>query len=286
MLRPACFFLLCLPALADGLTPGLITIRKQVPEQVVTQVQVPDKSGGKIVKIETKTVWKSKTEEQTLNPERTAMIICDMWDDHWCKEAAKRSDALAKAIAPLVEAARKSGVTIIHCPSETMDFYKGNNARIRTLALKRVEPPKNKDLPNPPLPIDDAEGGCDDAVPAKPFKAWKRQHEAIAIDEAKDFITDQGTDVFNVLKEKNIETVLVLGVHTNMCVLNRSFAIKQLRKWDVNCLLVRDLTDAMYDPKKKPFVTHEKGTQLVVEYIERYWCPSCCSRDLFKLFAK
>ena len=65
-----------------------------------------------------------------------------------------------------------------------------------------------------------------------------------------------------------------------MCVLNRSFAIKQLTKWGVDCLLVRDLTDAMYNPKKKPFVTHGEGTQLVVQHIEQYWCPTIASIEL------
>ena len=63
-------------------------------------------------------------------------------------------------------------------------------------------------------------------------------------------------------------------------MLNRTFAIKQLRKWDVDCLLVRDLTDAMYNPKKSPFVSHDEGTQLVIGYIEKNWCPSVTSEQL------
>jgi hypothetical protein len=62
-----------------------------------------------------------------------------------------------------------------------------------------------------------------------------------------------------------------------MCILNRSFAIKQMTKWGIHCVLVRDLTDAMYDPKDLPFVTHDRGTELVVEHIEKYWCPSVLS---------
>ena len=50
-----------------------------------------------------------------------------------------------------------------------------------------------------------------------------------------------------------------MGVHTNMCVLNRTFAIKQMVKWGKNVLLVRDLTDAMYNPKMKPMVVAPEG---------------------------
>ncbi|MGC8000379.1 hypothetical protein, partial [Salmonella enterica] len=73
---------------------------------------------------------------------------------------------------------------------------------------------------------------------------------------------------------------LIMGVHTNMCVLNRSFGIKQLVKWGMNTALVRDLTDAMYNPARAPYVEHEEGTQLVVSYIEKFWCPTVHSRDL------
>ena len=100
--------------------------------------------------------------------------------------------------------------------------------------------------------------------------------------QAKDYVTDSGAEVYNVMKEKGLDTLFVLGVHTNMCVLNRSFAIKQMVKWDVKTFLVRDLTDAMYNPKMKPMVSHDKGTQLIIEHIEAFWCPTVESTALTK----
>lgn len=234
---------------------------------------------GKLVR-EIAPVMAAQDTKRELDPAKSALVICDMWDDHWCKAAAERCGKLAKTTAPVVEAARKAGFTIIHCPSDTMDYYKESKARQRAKDAKKVEPPKAKEIEAPALPIDDSDGGCDDAAPVKFFKAWTRQHEAIPVDEAKDYVTDNGREVYNILQERGVKAVLVLGVHTNMCVLNRSFAIKQLRKWDVDCLLVRDLTDAMYNPKKKPFVEHAEGTQLVIQHIEQYWCPSIESKDL------
>jgi hypothetical protein len=64
-----------------------------------------------------------------------------------------------------------------------------------------------------------------------------------------------------------------------MCILNRTFAIKQMTKW-VRCILLRDLTDAMYDPQDAPHVSHQQGTELVVEYIEKYWSPTALSEEL------
>ena len=72
----------------------------------------------------------------------------------------------------------------------------------------------------------------------------------------------------------------MMGVHTNMCVLNRTFGIKQMVRWGVAIGLVRDLTDAMYNPAMPPYVSHDAGTQLVIEYIEKFWCPTLHSSDL------
>jgi hypothetical protein len=65
-----------------------------------------------------------------------------------------------------------------------------------------------------------------------------------------------------------------------MCVLGRSFAIRQMTRWGLRVALIRDLTDAMYNPAMSPFVTHDEGTQLVVQHIEKYWCPTVLSGDL------
>jgi nicotinamidase-related amidase len=260
-----------LPVSADE--PAKITLKAR------RQVEVPETGSTKNAVV-TKTV--PTTLEVAIEPKKTAVVVCDMWDDHWCKMAAQRCAVLAKEAEPVLKACREKGMTIIHCPSDTMPFYKDHPARKRVANAKKVEPPKSKDLPNPPLPVDDTQGGCDDEKPVKSFKAWTRQHAAITIDEDKDYISDNGSEVYSVMKEKGIDTLLVMGVHTNMCVLNRTFAIKQMVKWDVRTFLIRDLTDAMYDPRAKPFVTHEKGTQLIIEFIEKNWCPTIESKSLVK----
>ena len=47
--------------------------------------------------------------------------------------------------------------------------------------------------------------------------------------------------------------------------------------------LTRDLTDAMYDPRTRPFVSHTRGTELVIEHIESMWAPSIPSEDLIRV---
>ena len=68
-----------------------------------------------------------------------------------------------------------------------------------------------------------------------------------------------------------------MGVHTNMCVLDRPFAIRRMLSLGKNVLLMRDMTDTMYNPKRAPFVSHFRGTELIVEHIEKFVCPTITS---------
>jgi len=209
---------------------------------------------------------------------RTAILICDMWDKHWCSGASRRVEVLARKMAPVIEEARARGIQIIHAPSETMEFYKDWPQRQRMLRIAGIEPPAPLGLTDPPLPIDDGNGGCDTAGD-RFYPAWKRENAAIPMGDA-DVISDDGPQIYNFLRERGIRNLLVMGVHVNMCVLNRSFAIKKMTNWGIRCVLVRDLTDSMYNPEDRPYVSHDQGTELVIEHIEKYWCPSTSSGEL------
>jgi nicotinamidase-related amidase len=219
--------------------------------------------------------------EYTLPASKTALILCDMWDRHWCDTATRRVDALAHKMSPVVDLARQRGVLIIHAPSDTIDSYKDHPARLTMLRFSPVQPPKAVALSEPPLPIDDSDGGCDNPNNSlQPnTRVWTREHAAIHIMDT-DLISDNGREVYSALRARGIQNILIAGVHTNMCVLNRSFGIRQMTKWGMRCILIRDLTDAMYNPASRPFVSHERGTEMVIEHIESYWAPTVTSEQL------
>jgi putative membrane-bound dehydrogenase-like protein len=224
-------------------------------------------------------VWQPIVLPETWKASETAVLICDMWDKHWSKGANDRVAVLAPRVNTFVKATRENGVTIIHAPSETMDFYAKSAARKRVLAAPKVPYPAAAKHDDPPQPVDSSDGGSDTNEKGW-FKAWTRQNAAIEIDEENDVVSDNGEEIWNFLQQKGIKNVLICGVHTNMCVLNRSFAIKALVTRGVHVVLVRDLTDTMYNPAKAPYVSHEEGTRLVVEYIEKFWCPTVSSDSL------
>src|SRR4051812_47285482 len=75
--------------------------------------------------------YKIVTARESWDPKKTAIIVCDMWDLHHCKNAVIREKEFAPRMNTLLEKARAQGVFIIHAPSNCMKFYEGHSARLR-----------------------------------------------------------------------------------------------------------------------------------------------------------
>lgn len=246
--------------------------------------RVPATDKGAFVVTDKKVSW---------DPKKTALIICDMWDDHWCKSASRRVTELAGPMNEVVRTARARGVFVMHAPSSVTAFYKDAPQRLRARNAPFAATPvplataqrwgtawcwpdgKREGV----LPIDDSDMGCSCAVKCTVREAWTRQNAALAIAGA-DAIMDNGQETWNLLAQRGIDNVILCGVHLNMCVLGRPFGIRQMAKLGKSVALMRDMTDTMYNPERPPGVNHFAGTDLVIEHVEKYWCPSFTSSDI------
>lgn len=219
----------------------------------------------------------------------TAIIICDMWDDHYCKSAAQRVKDMAPRMNQVLTAARNHGVMIIHAPSGTVKEYASTPHRKRMAQAKLAKPP----VPiaawchldpsrEPEIPVDVSKCACDDPVVGPAVRRFSKQHPGLDI-IGFDGISDSGPEIYSFCVQEGIKNIVLMGVHTNMCVLGRPFGIRQMVKLNKNVVLARDLTDAMYDPRQPPYVSHTRGTEIVVEHIEKHWCPSILGADLTRV---
>lgn len=243
----------------------------------------------------------TQTREESWQSAQTAVIVCDMWDAHHCYRAVLRENQMVPRMETLLTQLRNQGVTIIHAPSSCVDAYADHGARKRVADVPIVKPPEGinawcHSIPAEEAvkyPLDQSDGGEDDtpeehaawadSLAAKglnPKAPWKKQHEGLTIDPQRDFISDQGDEVWSILQSKGIKNVILVGVHTNMCVLGRPFGLRQLAKNGVNVVLMRDLTDSMYNPKAWPYVSHQEGTALIIGHIERHVCPTISSEQI------
>lgn len=240
--------------------------------------------------------------EESWRAAETAVVVCDMWDLHHCLNATRRGAEMAPRMNELLKHFRSRGAVIIHAPSDCLDFYREHPARLRTLQVPRAaNPPAEigqacQRIPaeeRGTYPIDQSDGGEDDdleehqqwaeklaAMGRNPRAPWVRQTELLEIDGQRDFISDNGAEVWNILEQRGIRNVVLVGVHTNMCVLGRSFGLRNMVRYGKNTVLVRDMTDTMYNPAAAPYVSHFTGTDLIVEHIEKWVCSTITSDQL------
>jgi nicotinamidase-related amidase len=101
-------------------------------------------------------------------------------------------------------------------------------------------------------PIDQSDGGEDDdpqqlvrwhaeltALGRNPKAPWTRQMKLLEIRD-EDAISDSGVEIWNLMEQRGIRHVMLLGVHTNMCVLGRPFGLRQMAQNGKSVVLVRD----------------------------------------------
>jgi nicotinamidase-related amidase/type 1 glutamine amidotransferase len=241
------------------------------------------------------------TKQVTWDPKQTAVIVCDMWDSHHSLNAVRRVQEIAPRMNRVLEKARSMGALIIHAPSSCMAPYKDHPARKRAQAA-----PKAANLPagiaawchkipaeeQGIYPLDQTDGGCDTdpaeqkewqaklkAMGRNPAAPWLAQIDVLKIHD-EDAISDSGVEIWSLLEQRGIKNVILVGVHTNMCVLGRPFGLRQLSKNGKNVVLMRDMTDTMYNPARWPYVAHFHGTDLIVAHIEKFVCPTVTSDQL------
>jgi nicotinamidase-related amidase/type 1 glutamine amidotransferase len=242
------------------------------------------------------------TREEKWRPEETAIIVCDVWDLHHCLNAVHRLNQFAPTLNEVIKEARMRGATIVHSPSDCMPAYQDHPARIRA-----IEAPLADNLPSEMrlwcsvipneeqavYPLDQSDGGEDDdpgeharwavklaALGRNPGTPWKTQSKHIEIDAELDYISDRGEEVWNVLEHRGIKNVILTGVHLNMCVLGRPFGLRQMARNGKNVVLMRDMTDCMYNPQRWPFVSHFTGNDLIVAHVERHVSPTITSDQI------
>ena len=89
------------------------------------QIVPSDVDTGKFVRTNDIQFW---------NPKETAIIICDMWNQHWCKGATERVAEMAPFMNNVVSIAREKGILIVHAPSDVWiiirTIRRGNWAKI------------------------------------------------------------------------------------------------------------------------------------------------------------
>jgi len=216
---------------------------------------------------------------------RSAVLIIDVWDRHWCVGASQRVAELSPRFNTTIEEMRRRGALIIHSPSSCFNYYSNNPNRTQAerdafqnaITAWTNHPELHDRTPNPvpfKLPIDDTDGGCDDYPKCAEGSPWSRQISKIVIENvdaitADDFEVDSFQTVLALVKDRSIDTIYYCGVHVNMCITrSRPLSMINLKNEVPHLYIIRDLTDSMYNHYSAPCTNHFCSIDLVVRKIE------------------
>lgn len=199
-----------------------------------------------------------RTTLQDFNPNQAAVIIIDVWNDHWCKYYKELNEALAIKISPFVEKVRKAGMKIVHTPCgagtrcagsvSCMTYYDNHQARKNAIDSLQGEAVQYSERCQKPGDIFfgglKQEGGkfctCTPFCPRSWPRPWTRQHDAINVTN-EDYVTDDIVEVSHILHREKINRIFYVGGALNACLIDRPHGM--ISKYNgVLSAFIRDFT--------------------------------------------
>lgn len=224
------------------------------------------------------------TERISLAPARTAVVVVDLWDYHWCRTWSARAEALSRKILVALRQARRLGMTVIYAPTNFVAAYSGYPQRERIAAMPMHRALSPYDLSAPPYDTEfrlyrtdipelpkwpgdmcGAEYGCTPNYGGNAMLSWLEI-------EPDDYICADGQELYNFCVEKDVENLIYVGGATNMCLLAKPEGIINMTTTGIRCYLARDLTEAYSAGEDSAEL--DRHTQDSIAYIERWLCPS------------
>ena len=214
----------------------------------------------------------------TLVPEKTAIIIIDMWNFHWCMTASERVSAMVPRMNKVLDICRQQGMQIVWNPSDVVTMYSGMSQYENAVAVERKPTPEVNASLSVKFTAPGAPCMCGPGLYCGGNYGWDGMHPDLQLAN-EDLISASTNEIYNLLSERGITHIIYMGVHTNMCVFGKPGAMSEMWKAGFNCLLARDLNDAFtqYDPVTG--YTPDKGTTEIDENLQAGGIPCINMED-------
>src|SRR4051812_47935512 len=151
---------------------------------------------------------------------KTAVIIVDMWDNHYCRMAAERLGVMVPRMNAATSAARSLGVQIIHAPSGVTYLYANTPYRKRMQQAPFAKMPGGWNPSQrcgidpsrePPLPVDADKVSSDDPIVGAEIQQFTQEHPGLDI-VGYDGVSDNAQEIFNFCEAQGITNIVIMGV--------------------------------------------------------------------------
>lgn len=231
-------------------------------------------SKGRII---AKDKWEYVHRKYNIDCDKSAIIICDVWDKHWDLGAEKRMNVLAQKINDFIKIATALGMTIIHSPHDTDTYYSNHPCFIPE---RYIDP--SIDIIDP-LSIWNVYHRIES--PIKPVSkqyetklVWTMQNSAIEINDS-DYISTDSYRIFGLLKSLNVENIFYVGCHLNACIMWRPLGVIQAKHLYYNVFFIEELIDILYDVTNVPYINHEQALVVIKDFIRSFFTDSVSTKE-------
>jgi nicotinamidase-related amidase len=193
------------------------------------------------------------------NPDKTAIVVIDMWNSHWCMTASERVSAMVPRMNAVLDIARSLGMQVVWNPSDVVTAYAGYPQYERAVAVEHRDPPVVRDVPAAKFTAPGGGCMCGPGFACGGNYGWDGMHPDLLIAD-EDLISSSTDEIYSLLADKGITNIIYMGVHTNMCVYGKPGALSFMWQAGFNCLLARDLNDAITQYNPSTGYTPDDGT--------------------------
>lgn len=213
---------------------------------------------------------------------QTALVLVDVWATHYIDSWLERARTVTREkLVPVLNAARKAGMTVIHAPSPWVV------ERHHPEAMPPPPPPKPTDPdPWPPSAFrgiyrsgEHAAFGRDQE-PRLPGVYARYETELKIADPAAPLpgepIIATGDQLHAELTRRRILHLVYLGFATNWCVIGRDYGMIAMNDRGYNLILVRDATTGV---EFHDTVASLTATEIAVREIETKYAWSTTSNE-------
>ena len=193
-----------------------------------------------------------RTLQWQLPVENVALILVDVWADHYMKTHLDRGrDITLNNIKPVLEAFRRVGALVVHAPSPDC-------ARRYPAWLRYAGDDEVKGRPSTPgddwPPPDFRRKTGDYAKWARPMEEKNKLYEDIIANrsiipevapQGDDHVIVTGDQLHRLLRHRKILHLFYCGFAANMCVPFRDYGMRAMKARGYEIILIRDCTSAI-----------------------------------------